>query len=54
MHYGLSDLRCKNRLFLLYDKMPKMLQIKDLVDSYLVSEIVLQVASVQFFEWMIA
>ena len=34
--------------------MSKILQIKDLVDNYLVSEIVLQVASVQFFEWMIA
>ena len=34
--------------------MPKILQIKDLVDSYLVSDIVVQVASVQFYEWMIA
>ena len=54
MHHGLSDLHCKNKSFLLYDKMSKILQIKDLVDNYLVSEIVLQVASVQFFEWMIA
>ena len=54
MHHGLSDLHCKNKSFLLYDKMPKMLQIKDLVDSYLVSEIVLQVASVQFYGWMIS
>ena len=54
MHHGLSDLRCKDKSFLLYDKMPKILQIKDLVDSYLVSDIVVQVASVKFYEWMIA
>jgi hypothetical protein len=54
MHHGLSDLRCKNKPFLLYDKMLKILQIKGLVDSYLVSEIVVQVASVQFYEWMIS
>ena len=54
MHHGLSDLHCKNKSFLLYDKMPKILQIKDLSDSYLVSKIVVQVASVQFYEWMIS